>query len=82
MFFIIVGTDWTKWVKRRSMELLTWIVQDRQNCLKETRESLDNDRIKLGEKWEFLEKVYYVSLPVKVLNDPIAPGNVFLYEED
>jgi hypothetical protein len=64
------------------MELLTWIVQDRQNCPKETRESLDNDRIKLGEKWDFLEKVYFVNLPVKVLNDPIAPGNVFLYEED
>ena len=63
------------------MELLTWIVQDGQNCPKETRESLDNDRKTLGENWQFLQRVY-INLPVKVINDPIAPGNFFLYEED
>jgi hypothetical protein len=63
------------------MEILTWIVQDRQNCPKETRELLDNDRKILGENWQFLQRVH-INQPVKVINDPIAPGNVFLYEED
>ena len=63
------------------MENLTWIVQDRQNCPKETEDKLDYERQTLAESWPFLQRVH-INLPVKVINDPIAPGNVFLYEED
>ena len=76
----IDGTDWTRWVKKRTNEIYEDVVRDRQNCTAADRDVLDLERQNLGENWSLLNRIHMNTAITG--NDEVGSGNVFFYEED